>query len=100
MLRLLQKIEKAGKSLSNPRFRRALWYGVAPSFEHLSMLRGLGTLKTIVDVGANVGQFALISHHVHPAAQIHSFEPLSRPREVFASVMMGVRQAQVHQQNR
>jgi FkbM family methyltransferase len=38
-------------------------------------LRGLG-IATILDIGANVGQFALTIHPVLPKAQIISFEPL------------------------
>ncbi len=38
-------------------------------------------LATILDVGANTGQFALAAHAVHPKAVIHSFEPIP---EVFA----------------
>jgi FkbM family methyltransferase len=33
-------------------------------------------IRTILDVGANVGQFATLAHAVFPAARIFSFEPL------------------------
>ena len=33
-------------------------------------------LGTILDVGANIGQFALAAHFHFPDSQIHSFEPL------------------------
>lgn len=33
-------------------------------------------LKTIIDVGANVGQYAIASHRFYPNAIIHSFEPV------------------------
>ena len=33
-------------------------------------------IRTILDVGANVGQFAALAHEVFPAARIFSFEPL------------------------
>lgn len=33
-------------------------------------------LKTIIDVGANIGQFALATHRFYPQAIIHSFEPV------------------------
>ena len=40
-------------------------------------------IRTIIDVGANVGQFALLAREVFPLAQILSFEPLP---ECFAAL--------------
>jgi FkbM family methyltransferase len=51
---------------------------VAASTEHDRILPGLA-LNTIVDIGANRGQFALCVRRLYPQAQIYSFEPLSRP---------------------
>lgn len=33
-------------------------------------------IKTIIDVGANIGQFALATHRFYPHTIIHSFEPV------------------------
>ena len=88
MISLLQ-IHKAWQSLKEPRFRRALGFGVSPSHEHRGMLSSLGDINTVVDVGANVGQFALICGSCFPNAKIHSFEPLSNARKVFLKVMEG-----------
>jgi FkbM family methyltransferase len=61
---------------------------VAASTEHDRILAGL-KLHTIVDIGANRGQFALCVRRLYPLAQIFSFEPLSTPaqtwRRVFAA---------------
>lgn len=61
--------------------------GVAAAVEHRKGLGAL-TLRTVVDVGANRGQFALFAVHTFPAAKIVSFEPLEVPaarfRRVFA----------------
>lgn len=38
-------------------------------------LRELG-VRSVIDVGANVGQFAALAQAAFPGAQIHSFEPL------------------------
>jgi FkbM family methyltransferase len=51
---------------------------VAASTEHDRILAGLG-LETIVDIGANRGQFALCVRRLYPQAQIFSFEPLRKP---------------------
>lgn len=82
-----RKLRKAVQSLPDPLFRRALRHGVAPSFEHRDILQNLGVLNTVVDVGANVGQFALLTLRVQPKAAIHSFEPLSAAAETFRKVI-------------
>src|SRR6185312_2783845 len=38
--------------------------------------RYIPEVKTILDVGANQGQFALSAKHFYPQAAIHSFEPV------------------------
>jgi FkbM family methyltransferase len=61
---------------------------VAAGAEHAGVLHQLGAVRTVVDIGANAGQFALVVRHCFPGARIVSFEPLVRPaalwREVFA----------------
>ncbi|MDD4352178.1 MAG: FkbM family methyltransferase [Candidatus Gracilibacteria bacterium] len=52
------------------------------------MLLQLGC-QTVVDVGANQGQFALAVRHCFPAARIISFEPLPGPAAVFRRVFSG-----------
>lgn len=47
------------------------------SYEMVSLLRVQGILpKTVLDVGANVGQFAIACSHLLPGVVVHSFEPL------------------------
>ena len=48
---------------------------VRPTTSNLAWLQGMD-IKTIIDVGANVGQSALHFHTLLPNAQIFSFEPL------------------------
>jgi FkbM family methyltransferase len=52
--------------------------GVAAGTEHDRILAGLA-LDTVVDIGANRGQFALCIRRLYPTAQIFSFEPLRKP---------------------
>lgn len=91
-----RKIGKALRCLPDPLFRRALFQGVSPSHEHRAMLKSLGKLNTIVDVGANVGQFALLASRVQPAAIIHSFEPLSDAAKKFLAVIGENPQVRLH----
>jgi FkbM family methyltransferase len=66
--------------------RRGLRHRVAATVEHWRALDGLDA-ATVVDIGANKGQFALFATAVFPAAVVYSFEPLeeaaARFREVF-----------------
>ena len=52
------------------------------------VLRSLGVCHTVVDIGANRGQFALVARACFPIAKIISFEPLPEPaalsRRVFS----------------
>jgi FkbM family methyltransferase len=69
-------------------YRAALLrHWVAATVEHAEALAEL-KLRTVVDVGANRGQFSLFALHTFPAAKIISLEPLPEPaarfRRVFA----------------
>jgi FkbM family methyltransferase len=55
---------------------------VAASTEHDHILAGLD-LETVVDIGANRGQFALCIRRLYPNAEIFSFEPLRKPAEAW-----------------
>lgn len=96
MTNTVRKIRKAIKSLGEPAFRRALRLGVAPSHEHREILIALGDVRTVLDVGANVGQFALIASRCFPNAQIHSFEPMPKAARKFEQVMNTCTRVKLH----
>lgn len=73
-------------AVCNPDWLRALCLGVAAGQEHCKILRLLGPCSTVVDIGANRGQFSLAARHVWPDARIFAFEPLCGPAEKFKSV--------------
>jgi FkbM family methyltransferase len=56
--------------------------GVFASTEHDHVIDELG-LGTVVDIGANRGQFALCVRRLYPKAKIFSFEPLQKPAESY-----------------
>ncbi|MCK5857885.1 MAG: FkbM family methyltransferase [Abyssibacter sp.] len=73
-----------------PAWRTALRrQGVAAGVEHAGVMRNPGPVRTVVDIGANRGQFALVARYCFRDARIVSFEPLTGPaalwRAVFAS---------------
>ena len=63
----------------------SLFYGVAASVEHKNLLSKM-SCQSVVDIGANRGQFALIARYCFPDAYIFSFEPLPTPADVFRRV--------------
>lgn len=75
---LARKLRKALALARTPRFRRGLRNGVGACIEHEPLLRGMD-VRTVVDVGANKGQFALLALELFPQALVHSFEPLAAP---------------------
>lgn len=52
-------------------------------------LREIG-FSTVIDVGANTGQFARAAHHVFPDARIYSFEPIPGCLETMKRRMQGI----------
>src|SRR5271166_5104114 len=71
-----------------PEYRRSfLRTLVAASTEHDHVLGGL-TVETIVDIGANRGQFALCARRQFPKARILSFEPQQIPAAVYRRVFI------------
>jgi len=69
MVKQIKKIIKTGFRLFGLDIRRI------PQFEPYEWLKGMN-IRTILDIGANTGQFASQIHRVLPDATIYSFEPL------------------------
>lgn len=77
-------------------YRAALLrHGVAAAVEHAAALGGL-KLRTVIDVGANRGQFSLFALHAFPAATIVALEPLAVPAARFRRVFAGERRVTLH----
>lgn len=86
----LAKARKLAGILAVPSWRAALRrHRVAAGVEHARVLRNLGPLRTVVDVGANRGQFALAARHIFPQARIVSLEPLAGPAALWRAVFAG-----------
>ena len=66
-------------------YRRALTRGIAAAIEHEKHLRFL-KCATVVDVGANRGQFGLVARKLYPQARLYFFEPLPEIADVLESL--------------
>jgi FkbM family methyltransferase len=69
-----------------PAFWPVLARGTMPAVEHVEALK-LIQPKTLIDVGANKGQFSVVARHLFPELQIHAFEPLESERGRAESVL-------------
>ena len=79
------RLMKLWQIIFDPFLLLALMKGTAAGTEHKAVLKRLN-LDFIADVGANRGQFALISRKIFPRAIIHSFEPLEEPAKIFKNI--------------
>jgi FkbM family methyltransferase len=76
--RFARLLRGASAIVEHPDLIPLLLRGVPPRLAlsiHHPWLRELG-IRTVLDVGANTGQFALAARRAFPTAVIHSFEPL------------------------
>lgn len=94
---LRRRLAKLVRVLGDPTYRAALSYGVAASVE-LEPVPFAQHVRTIIDVGANRGQFATFALRRFPAATIHCFEPLPAPAARLAQVAreVGAGRVRVH----
>ena len=76
-------------------FLSALFKGTAAGTEHLRLLNDLDC-NHIIDIGANKGQFALVSRKKFPNARIDSFEPLSEAANIFEKVFKNDKNTFLH----
>ena len=74
---LIRRGRKLLRLLSNPRFRSGLRHGVAATIEHAGALAGRD-FASVVDVGANHGQFTLFAAGLYPKARIFGFRAAAR----------------------
>ena len=86
---MANKIKKLFRVLFNKNYRNVFINShVAASIEHTDILNHLSLIRfcTIVDIGANRGQFALVARNHFPDANIFSLEPINEPAKIFMRV--------------
>lgn len=81
-------LRKAIRLSLDPYYRRALFKGVGAAIEHEPMLATLVQcgVRTVLDVGANVGQFTLVARRTFPEARVIAFEPLTAECDRFLAI--------------
>ena len=87
--RLRRTVAQARKLLAvlrEPVYRGALRHGVAAAVEHEAVPFG-HDFRTVIDVGAGRGQFALVARRRFPRARLVCLEPLARPRTRLGRVL-------------
>ncbi len=87
VVRRLNQLRKLAKVLANSGYRASLRRaGVAAATEHEPLLKTL-SFATVVDIGANRGQFSLVARRCFPEARIIAFEPLAGAAERFRTAL-------------
>jgi FkbM family methyltransferase len=80
---LLARTAKFARLVTTPKFwKPAFNTRTAAAVEHLEALE-LIQPQTVIDVGANKGQFSLAARHIAPSAHIIAFEPLEAAADIF-----------------
>ena len=68
-------------------YRNAILHGVAAAIEHEEVLTK-NYYKTVIDIGANKGQFSLAVRKNFPEANIFAFDPLTNAAKTFKKVFV------------
>lgn len=89
--KLTGRVHKLARYIEHPHLWRLRQQGVVvDSYLQLDRkwLQSLG-IATVLDIGANVGQFCQMAHELWPRARIYSFEPLQDCFEQLKTRMAG-----------
>ena len=92
----MRRLLKLLRLIPDPVFRRGLCFGVGAAIEHRDVI-GSMALETVVDIGANTGQFSLLVRAQHPHARIIAFEPLAGAAARYRRVLAGDPRTTLHQ---
>jgi len=91
----LNRLKKLFIVLSSLKMSAAFFrYGVLAGAEHRSVLNE--DFRTVVDIGANKGQFSLACYRWCPIARIIAFEPLLGPANVFKAIFKSNNNVELH----
>jgi FkbM family methyltransferase len=81
-----RRATKLAKLVRHSDYRAALRLRVAAAVEHDAWSFG-ASFRTVIDAGANRGQFALFARKAFPQATLLCFEPLAGPRDTLTNAL-------------
>lgn len=81
----MSKVRKLIRLLGSAPYRLGLRHGVAAAIEHEDAIRSL-RIGSLIDLGANKGQFSLVVRRWWPNATVHAFEPLAEPAATYRAL--------------
>ncbi len=84
----VRKLRKVAAIAAYREGRRGLRQGVAAAIEHMAFLRSFA-FATVLDAGANKGQFSLAALCSRPGCRVIAFEPLSAPAARYERLFAG-----------
>jgi FkbM family methyltransferase len=84
-----RRLAKLARIAVHRPYRAALRKGVAAAVEHGGVRFCHESFASVIDVGANRGQFALFARRAFPDAALYCFEPLPEPRATLERVLAG-----------
>jgi len=95
---MVKKIKKLFEIIKCKQYLKALLINnVAATIEHSNVLKNIKKCNTVIDIGANKGQFSLTARNIFPNARIISFEPLSEPAIKFKKIFTNDANIILHQ---
>lgn len=93
----IRQVVKALQLLRRPRFAHAmLRHRIGATTEHFEAIR-LCKAATLLDIGANKGQFSLAYREFSPEGRIVAFEPFPESANRFRALFAGDARAELHQ---
>lgn len=95
MNQIQRKFKKFIRLAQNSEFRRGLLQKVPAAIEHQEILNRY-PCATLLDIGANRGQFSLLVRGLYPSSIIHAFEPLKSAGAVYAQLFDGHENVHLH----
>jgi FkbM family methyltransferase len=72
----VRRARKLAYIARTPGYRAAMRRRIFPAIEHESLFASF-RFDTVIDVGANIGQFAVTAHCANPQARVFCFEPMA-----------------------
>lgn len=92
---MMRKLAKLARILRYKEGRRGLVHGVGAALEHEAFLQTC-PFATVLDAGANKGQFSLAALCVRPGSRVVAFEPLNGPADRFRRMFAAQERVTLH----